>query len=237
VSVKIKKTLLVTVRGSYAYGTNTDTSDKDYFKLVVPEIDYVLGLSRFRGQQIIEGENDFTIHTLYDFVHGCLNGRTALIEVLFVRDKDILEMDHTGQKLVAVRNKLLSQRLAKPFMGFACTQWRKTLNGNKCRFVPKLGYDPKSAYHAVRVLFMACRFKQTGTLNSFIYDDRQRQECIEIKEGRWTCEQVVARIEQLVDQFDNKLSWHPDTPKAPDYDFWNQFVINGYCEALELKGA
>ncbi|HWL26789.1 MAG TPA: nucleotidyltransferase domain-containing protein, partial [Ureibacillus sp.] len=38
-----ERTIILSPTGSYAYGTNTETSDKDFKGICIPPIDYYLG--------------------------------------------------------------------------------------------------------------------------------------------------------------------------------------------------
>lgn len=221
-------------RGSQTYGTSTPDSDEDYLEIVIPKIGQVLGLDRFKGQQVIEKGIDTTYVTLHDFIKGCLSGRNELIVNLFVRSQDVVEHNRIGLDLYLEREALLSRRIFLPLIGFAHGQLKKTLNGNKDRFRKDLGYDPKSAYHAVRVLYTGIRFKQLGRLEAWIGDETFTRFCLEIKQGMWSRRRVVGQIEHLIKKFD-EAECHKGIPDAPDFDYWNEFVIDAYCRALNLE--
>ena len=108
-------------------------------------------------------------------------------------------------------------------------QLKKTLNGNAGRFRPDIGHDPKSAYHAVRVLYTATRWKKTGILSAYIDDATIRRLCLEIKHGEHEVDYVVSLIESMTENLE-MIECHLSIPKEPNYKFWDDFLIDAYYE-------
>lgn len=50
-------TIILAPTGSYAYGTNTEESDRDYKGVCIPPIDYYLGLESFNEYNNSGGKN------------------------------------------------------------------------------------------------------------------------------------------------------------------------------------
>ena len=52
-----ERTILMAPTGSFAYGTNVESSDRDYKGICIPPIDCYLGLSSFKGYDNTGGNN------------------------------------------------------------------------------------------------------------------------------------------------------------------------------------
>ncbi len=226
--------ILKVLHGSHAYGTASEKSDVDHYSIIIPEIDYLLGLKSIKSQQTITEDEDSRIITLSFFIRQALKGKPGEIEILFTRIQDIQRANHIGLLLIENRQKLLSLRLLDSLLGFAHRQYKNCLNGNKNRFNLKLGYDPKAAYHVIRVLTMAVDFKATGTINTYIQSPIRRLICKEIKTELWPKIHVVSFIDSLFKEYE-EIPLLKGIPESPDFNFWNQFVIDAHLESLKLN--
>ncbi|USK36431.1 nucleotidyltransferase domain-containing protein (plasmid) [Bacillus sp. F19] len=91
------RTIILSPTGSYAYGTNTETSDKDYKGVCIPPIEYYLGLDAFNEYNTTGGKNfrntkddiDVSIIHINKFVKDAMQGVPNNIEILFVRPEDL----------------------------------------------------------------------------------------------------------------------------------------------------
>jgi primosomal protein N' len=86
------KTIYKCLRGSYAQGVTTPTSDKDYFEIVLPPIEAVLGLQEMVGSQHIKNGIDIRTITLKEFLRQALHGRSTELEVLFAKPEHQTEV-------------------------------------------------------------------------------------------------------------------------------------------------
>jgi hypothetical protein len=230
--MKTYTTIYKALRGSHAYGTAGPNSDRDFTEIVIPDVDHVVGLQNMKGSQHIEEENDTRVITLKEFINGAISGRSIELECLFVRDSDIIECTELGSQLFVNREKLLSQKLFKSMLGFITSQKLRSFNGNKDRFDAKLGYDPKSAYHCLRVLLQAVRLKQTNILETYVDNAEWRDRLISIKNGLMDLEVINNLINAMEETFNN--SWPSGLPEMPEYKFWNDVLINLTFRAWRL---
>lgn len=229
------KTIFKCLRGSHATGIATAQSDRDYFEIIIPCVDALIGLKEAKGSQhkdVGSGE-DVRIITLKELIRSALQGRSTEIECLFCREQDILGISHPeGSLLLENREKLVSQRLLRSLLGFSTGQRAKTFNGNKDRFREDLGYDPKSAAHGIRAMWQAIRLKQTGQLKFYIEDKDWRQIIVDVKEGLKTRHEVerIMNLQELL------FKSHPENlslQKEPDYNFWNSFLIKLHSNIIQ----
>lgn len=110
------------------------------------------------------------------------------------------------------------QLKSKYFSGYMGEKRKKLVQEN--------GYDCKNASHLIRLLRMGIEFVQTGKLNVFRPD---AQELIDIKQGKWTLDQVKAESDLLMAKFreSEQQSVLLETPNLKDVD---EVLI--YCHAM-----
>ena len=77
-----QRTILLTITGSHAYGTNVETSDMDYKGVCIPPDEYYFGLKTFNDYNTTGGKNfkntkddiDISIMHINKFVSDAMQG-------------------------------------------------------------------------------------------------------------------------------------------------------------------
>lgn len=118
--------LLVTISGSYAYGTykQDGTSDFDVRGICYIPDKTLFGLENF--EQKVDIENDTTIYTIKKFCQLALNCNPNVIEML--GNQDYFLLDKSGKLLLDNAILFLSQKAFSSFMGYANSQLRRIEN-------------------------------------------------------------------------------------------------------------
>jgi predicted nucleotidyltransferase len=120
------KIVFLTLGGSYAYGTNVDTSDIDIRGCALNSRSDILGLSNF--EQVVNTETDTTIYSFNKLIHLLLNCNPNIIELFGCRPEQYFIITDIGKELLDNRKMFLSQRAAKSFGGYATAQLRRLEN-------------------------------------------------------------------------------------------------------------
>ena len=120
------KIMFLTLGGSYAYGTNVDTSDIDVRGCALNSRSDILGLSNF--EQVVNNETDTTIYGFNKLVSLLLNCNPNTIELLGCKPEQYFMITDIGKEMVDNRKMFLSQRAAKSFGGYATAQLRRLEN-------------------------------------------------------------------------------------------------------------
>lgn len=191
--------------GSYAYGTNTETSDLDERAIALPPVRWLLGFQPDASSETHESRGDgqdLVVHTLRKFCALALKGNPNTFEVLFCRDADVLDITSVGQALRRIRQKFLSQQVYRSMVGYAASQLARmanhnTLHGAHADLIAQFGYDTKNAMHLIRLLRMGYEVLTTGELH--IYRESDRDELLAIRRGAWTEEHVRQYAQDLFD--------------------------------------
>lgn len=120
------KVIFLTLGGSYAYGTNVDTSDVDVRGCALNSRSDILGLSNF--EQVVNNETDTTIYGFNKLVSLLLNCNPNTIELLGCKPEQYFMVTEIGKEMIDNRKMFLSQRAAKSFGGYATAQLRRLEN-------------------------------------------------------------------------------------------------------------
>lgn len=112
--------------GSYAYGTNMETSDVDVRGVALNRPEDLLGLSTF--DQVVNETTDTTIYSFVKLVRLLLNCNPNCIELLGDRPEHYLYVSELGRRFLDAAPMFLSQRAIQSFGGYATSQFMRLEN-------------------------------------------------------------------------------------------------------------
>jgi predicted nucleotidyltransferase len=125
-------TIYRAVHGSRAYGTQMAHSDRDEKGVCIPrDPNYYYGYKKFEQKDSGWADGvDRCIFDLRKFFNLALKCNPNIIEMLYVEEEDILQINELGQELRDNRDIFLSREAANNFVGYATSQLHR-IKGHK----------------------------------------------------------------------------------------------------------
>ena len=124
--------ILLGLGGSYAYGTNVDSSDIDIRGVATHEPEDILTRKGF--DQVVNEATDVTIYSLEKIVNLLSNCNPNTIEILGLEPWQYIYISDIGKALIDNADMFLSKRAIHSFGGYANSQLRR-LNNKAVRLV------------------------------------------------------------------------------------------------------
>lgn len=118
--------ILLTLGGSYAYGTNVEGSDVDLRGCALNRKIEILTNENF--EQFVNEETDTTIYSFNKLISLLTNVNPNTIEMLGCKPEHYLYVSPVGQELLNNADLFLSKRAAYSFGGYATAQLRRLDN-------------------------------------------------------------------------------------------------------------
>ena len=120
------KLFFLTLGGSYAYGTNTETSDVDIRGCVANSRQDLLGFGNF--EQVVDTTTDTTVYAFNKLLPLLMNCNPNTIELLGCKPETYFVLTDIGRYLLDHRHLFLSKRAVNSFGGYATQQLRRLEN-------------------------------------------------------------------------------------------------------------
>ena len=225
-----KRTILLSVVGSTAYGLDVEGSDKDQLGVCIEPIEQVIGLRGHFEQYEGKGEaGDVKVYSLRKFLSLAMKGNPNILELFFITPT---YCDARGNRLLELKKFILSRQAVHPYLGYLHAQKLRLIGekGQKRCHRPenesKYGFDTKYAMHMLRLGFQGVELLRSGKL-SFPIPEPDRTYLRSVREGLVNLEECVRRAEELEAEIRKVV----DTSLLPDQPSWapvEDFLISTY---------
>lgn len=173
-----KNIIFLTTGGSYAYGTNVETSDLDIRGIAVETSKEILGSSIF--EQFEDRKTDTVVYALRKILKLMLNCNPNVLEILGTKDEHIFICNKYGKMIKDNKDLFLSKRAIQSFGGYASAQLRRLQNA-----LARDNYPQKEKeIHILntiktQIATMKDRYEVFSKENLNIYIDKSKKEGFE----------------------------------------------------------
>lgn len=139
--------ILATISGSRAYGIDTPESDLDIKGVFTPEKKSLFGLDKLEQLEDKKQVADFvkslvpealmangcegTFYDVRKFVKLAADANPSMLDILFCREQDIIQITPLGQELRSNRELFLSKKVKYTYSGYAVSQLKRIISHRK----------------------------------------------------------------------------------------------------------
>lgn len=126
--------------------------------------------------------------------------------------------DNFIEKLQLERNFLSAKRDYDKYQ-----EWKNNRNPVRALDEAKFGYDPKFAYHLIRLLRMCVEVLETGKV---IVKRPDREDFLSIRRGEWSYDKLIEEADKLNIKSEELYKTSTVIPHSPDLEKVDEFCIN-----------
>ncbi len=119
------------VRGSVAYGTNVESSDRDTGGVFLEPIEQILGLGLDFQEQIEDAKGDTVWYSLHKFMNLLCKSNPTVLEALFVPDEYVIYEHPIMTEIKKHKSEFITKECFGNFSGYALSQIRKCHGQNR----------------------------------------------------------------------------------------------------------
>ncbi len=210
------KTILTSIVGSRAHGTETPDSDTDTRSIYVLPTSEIVGIDdydKFKENK----ETDTNSWELIRFINLSLNSNPNTLEVLLATPDTFMIW---GEELRQLFPHFLCRRhVYNAFKGFATGQRKKLLSPDT-----NLARKPKSASHYLRVLYNGIELLESGTMSVRIVDTPIGRHVLAAKRDELELAEILEIGDNLIDQIDEAFELS-NLPFEPNKCRINEFLL------------
>jgi hypothetical protein len=201
--------------GSRAYGLDTETSDTDLRGIYLAPAELQWSLYG-APEQFEDNATQSCYWELQKFLIMALKANPNILECLYSPLVD--KVTPIGERLLAIRDRFLSQMIFQTFNGYALSQFKKIeqdlRNHGEVRW--------KHAMHLLRLLMTGAATLREGRVP--VHVGPRRDELLAVKRAELSWEKVDAWRQELHHDFEQALT-ETKLPERPDYEVANELLV------------
>lgn len=232
--------------GSYLYGTNIDTSDKDYLGIFMPNIEYVLGFKTCEEVTLNiidknkDGKNtqkalDRKFYEFRKYITLAFNNNPNILETLFVNQENIIFINDIGKELLNIKHLFPYKGLKERFLGYAFAQKHKMIIRKDNYFDLISGLDYLSKFDCGKTLLEILLTNNCPPFLKIRYDGSNNISFIEIGDLNLMPHTPIKRVKIILEERLSKVGNRKELLTKYGYDCkFGMHLIRLMLEGVEL---
>lgn len=202
--------LFLVVSGSYAYGTNIETSDLDIRGVALERETDILGLTNF--EQYIDKYSDTVIYSLKKFLKLAKECNPNIIEMLYSEPCHYFYVSPLGRIILENRDLFLTKRAVYTFGGYAYQQLSRIQNAyarDKLTDHRKLEHITRSIENVSNAFEINYKIPQ-NSIKAYVgtYQNKDNEEIlVDLNLSHYP----LSRLKNLVDNMNNVTREYNET--------------------------
>jgi predicted nucleotidyltransferase len=191
-----------------------DQDDRDEMAIIIEPIecfvclDHPFGSLSIRtaaeGERSKPGDTDLIIHGLRKFMMLAVSANPSILLPLFVPESALIATTLEGQRLRAMRDAFISNRVYDSFRGYMHQQRERLIadkkKPNRPELVEAYGFDTKYAAHLIRLGYQGIELAETG---KFTLPIPQAEYVKRIRRGEIGLDVILGEARQLIARLEN----------------------------------
>jgi len=223
--------IILTLGGSYAYGTNNENSDIDIRGCTLNSKMQILTNENF--EQFIDKKTDTTIYAFNKLISLLINANPNIIEMLGNKPEYYFYIHPVGKELLDNKHLFLSKKVVYSFGGYANQQLRRLENKlNRNENVVKYDKLGKHMMHLIRLYIMCLDILEKEKI--ITYREKEHNLLMEIRNGKYLKnKQSILEFYEMINNYEKQLEYAKQNTSLPDRP--NYIAINNFLASVNER--
>ena len=221
------KTVVTSYFGSKLYGTDTASSDTDYYRIIVPSAqEIIFGRDEIQSSSTNPGKNtstdeDLTVISLKKFVEQCMVGELNAISLLYAPQRSLIDGSVEWSYLQAHKHKFITTRMK--LFGFIYGNAKQIHKKEDFKLASNVLRAIEQVNQLFTVGFITYPIKNASTIKAIKNKEIPYPEVLKLINGE------LKRMEEV--KAKNIQKW-PEEVYQYEKNFFHEFIYEVYKEAM-----
>lgn len=210
--------ILLGLGGSYAYGTNVESSDIDLRGIALNTKEDILTYYDF--EQVVSNETDTTIYSFNKVIHLFKKCNPNVIEMLGLKPEHYIHLSAVGEKIINNYEMFLSKQAIYSFGGYANDQFNRLQSmfiGERNAYAIKHNKLNKHMMHLIRLYMMCIDILKDHKIRTYRDNKDEHNLLMDIRNGKYIINnKPTAEFDTILKSFVQNFEYYKQCTTLPD---------------------